>query len=117
MRGLLLVVIMLTAGSPVRAQYAYKAGDAESTVHNILNGLFAGVALPKELQDSALRIVRKENTAQVAIDGRAPGSWDKRLELNKWRDSSLRMLLRSDADRKVFDANAERLRPQGRPPR
>lgn len=117
LRRLVLALSVWLVGTPALAQAVFKARDAESTVQNIYKGLFAGVALPKELQDSVLHVIRAELTQQLAIDGRAPGSWDRRIELNRWRDSTLRVLLRTDTDRKAFDANSERLRPQGRPPR
>ncbi|HEY3287320.1 MAG TPA: hypothetical protein VGJ96_09425 [Gemmatimonadaceae bacterium] len=105
------------AGSSAQAQAVFQStGDVEATVQVIYKGLFAGVTLPKEVRDSAVRVIRAEHTRQVAIDGRAPGAWDRRIALNRWRDSTLRVLLRNDADRKTFNANAERLRPQGRPP-
>lgn len=117
MRALLVLLVGTVLGRPTEAQVAFKAGDAETTVTNIYHGLFAGVALLQPSKDSALRIIRVENDRQRALDGRAPGSWERRVELNRWRDSTLRVLLRSDGDRRAFDANSERLRPQGKPPR
>lgn len=118
MLRLMLVLIVSLVGSSTNAQAVFKAtGDVESTVQVIFKGLFAGVSLPREAQDSALQVIRAEHARQLAIDGRAAGSWDRRIELNRWRDSTLRALLRTDAERRVFDANSERLRPQGRPPR
>ena len=90
---------------------------ARGIVRVIYKGLFVGVLLPREVQESALLVIRVEHNRQLAMDGRAAGAWDRRIELNRWRDSTLRVLLRTDAERRAFDANSERLRPQGRPPR
>lgn len=116
MRLLALALLVLFAGRPARAQAVLKAGDPETTVQNIYRGLFAGITLPTETKDSAMRVIRNENNVQLALDGRAPGSWGRRIALNRGRDSALRTLLRSDADRKAFDANSERLRPHGSTP-
>lgn len=117
MRTLVVVLFLYLIGNPANAQGVFAARDPGAVMQNIYKGLFAGIELPKESRDSAIRVIRNENSQQMAVDGRAPGAWDRRIALNRWRDSTLRVLVRSEAERRVFDANSERMRPQGSIPR
>ncbi|MBX3172920.1 MAG: hypothetical protein KF709_00760 [Gemmatimonadaceae bacterium] len=89
----------------------------EEVSASLLKRLFDGITLSPEQQRRALAIIVEEHTAQRALKAGDPEIWNKRKRLNFVRDSTLRMLLTTPADRERFERQAAPLRPQGDLPR
>lgn len=115
MNILIVAVASLTtwSSSALQGRAEAKATDPAAVEARAMATLFDGVTLNKQQETAAKEIIKKENRAQLAIDGKVAGAWDRRAQLNRTRDSSLLALLKTRKDSATFEQNAGPLRPRG----
>lgn len=84
--------------------------DSNLVTQNVLRLLFDGISLGADREARATEIIRRTWREQFALPPGPPGEhYRKSLGLNARRDSLLRSLLKSEADREQFDRNRDRL--------
>lgn len=111
----------LASGLTAQGRAEPKATDVRQFEENTYRHLFNGIRLDATSERRARKLISEHTRAQEAVDKHAPDAWDQRISLMRRRDSALRTLLRTDADRKQFDQNAdgprrmEAMRPPRRP--
>jgi hypothetical protein len=92
-------------------------GDSDFVAHNVVRLYFAGIPLAPAKDSAAARIVRRAFAAQFAdYSGSDAAVLAQKRGWNQWRDSALRVLLDTQAERAAFDRNvAKEEGPPARP--
>lgn len=113
-----IAVALLLIGSVAHAQSerAARPADGERVAVNTVGRLFEGILLTPEQHQRAVAIVKDAQTEQQKLLGQnTRQAWDRIVALQVTRDSSLRVLLTSDADRLTFEKRAAEMMPKPPP--
>ena len=109
---MLLCLAILCGASRVGAQAeAASSGDSLVIRQNIFHRLFDGIALSPAQRTDAERAIAsadRQSWALMPVDTRE--GWERLVQIQAHRDSVLRQLLVSDADRGRFDERVRRMR-------
>jgi hypothetical protein len=111
------VVLLATATTHAGAQLVRAAGPADSVRvwRVIFDRLFDGIALTPEAEANARRVIRDTDVKQAALlPITEDAGWGELIALQDRRDSVLKAMLASDADRSRFERNAAPMRPRSR---
>src|SRR5579862_1724297 len=83
-----------------------RGGTPEQRDSTTLSRLFNGITLNADQTSKAKAIITKAREALASLDRQAPDYRDKMTAANNSRNTDLKELLTSDADKTKFDANA-----------
>jgi hypothetical protein len=101
---------------PGRAQEVKAtAADSVLVAGNVYNRLFDGIVLSSVKHERALAIIRKDFIQKVALQGHFSERWAKATALTVQRDSLLKALISSPAERQKFEQRAVADRPSPPP--
>ena len=108
------VLVLLLAASNVAVAQRYPRAflsDSDVVAQNALRVLFDGIRLSEKQAEEATLIIKRTWREQwTRPAGGTADDLDRARQLNAARDSALRVLLPSEAERSLFDRNAAALR-------
>jgi Spy/CpxP family protein refolding chaperone len=76
--------------------------------------MFDGITVSADAKPKAMAIIKAAREATAGMDRQAPDFRDKMTAANAKRNTDLKALLGSDADRTKFDDNASKMGGRGR---
>jgi hypothetical protein len=96
-------------GGGGRAQMSPEQRDSSSYAR-----MFEGITVSSDAKPKAMAIIKAAREATASMDRQAPDFRDKMTAANAKRNTDLKALLGSDADRTKFDDNVSKMGGRGR---